>query len=350
MLTQPTIHPKQRKTTWIEKRFHTWFHCGDRCVTARCVVTWCRNSPLWRWSLQVQTRKPPAAWRGPSASGWSVTRNQYLQEVTAETHTRAHTHTQTPQQSLWAHRVGVQFNLTKEEDSGTTRYHFCSISLQRTSTLYARETITVHQICDSAPDCANAPRVKSFSEYLHESLEMQSSQNALLLAWRRLKKTKRARSQRETHTTNLSVWNCWRAPPPARRIGRLRVWNSLPPHPNKSGHRGYAAATVTSQEAAAGWQRRCQTLDLERRDQVTSRLFVGFVFFFFGLCLSLSPGTAVTSLSKVKSSSSVGGWCCRGQFDTAAVSCSSNKIHTWIRPAGHESTKMHWRERKEEES
>lgn len=177
---------------------------------------------------------------------------------------------------------------------------------------------------------------------------MQSSQHALLLAWRRLKKTKRARSQRETHTTNLSVWNCWRAPPPARRIGRLRVWNSLPPHPNKSGHRGYAAATVTSQEAAAGWQRRCQTLDLERRDQVTSRLFVGFVFFFFGLCLSLSPGTAVTSLSKVKSSSSVGGWCCRGQFDTAAVSCSSNKIHTWIRPAGHETTKMRWRERRRE--
>lgn len=47
-----------------------------------------------------------------------------------------------------------------------------------------------------------------------------------------------------------------------------------------------------------------------------------------------SPGTTVTSRSSVKSSSSVGGWCWRGQVDTAAVSCSSSRIHTWIRPVG----------------
>lgn len=47
-----------------------------------------------------------------------------------------------------------------------------------------------------------------------------------------------------------------------------------------------------------------------------------------------SPGTTATSRSSAKSSSSVGGWCCRGHVDTAAVSCSSNKIHTWIRPEG----------------
>lgn len=54
----------------------------------------------------------------------------------------------------------------------------------------------------------------------------------------------------------------------------------------------------------------------------------------FGACVCVLPGIVVTSLSRVKSSSRVGGWCWRGQFDTAAVSCSSNKIHTWIRPAG----------------
>lgn len=52
-------------------------------------------------------------------------------------------------------------------------------------------------------------------------------------------------------------------------------------------------------------------------------------------CSRSSPGTAATSLSRVKSSSRVGGWCCRGQLDTAAVSCSNSKIHTWIKPAGH---------------
>lgn len=51
------------------------------------------------------------------------------------------------------------------------------------------------------------------------------------------------------------------------------------------------------------------------------------------------PGTAVTSLSRVKSSSRVGGWCWRGQFETAAVSCSSNKTHTWIRP-GRRKTRL----------
>lgn len=51
-----------------------------------------------------------------------------------------------------------------------------------------------------------------------------------------------------------------------------------------------------------------------------------------------SPGTTVTSRSSVKSSSSVGGWCCRGQVDTAAVSCSSSRIHTWIRPVWGQGT------------
>lgn len=51
-----------------------------------------------------------------------------------------------------------------------------------------------------------------------------------------------------------------------------------------------------------------------------------------------SPGTTATSRSRAKSSSSVGGWCCRGQVDTAAVSCSSSRIHTWIRPGGGGAT------------
>ena len=197
-----------------------------------------------------------------------------------------------------------------------------------------------------------------------------------------------------THThTHLSVWNCWHAPPPARSTARWRVWSLQPPHPSRSGRRGYAAATVTSQEAAAGWQRRWQTPDLQgghtwtvsdrsliglSRYQIIYRLITGgrrilFSFVsrssrwgitllgltscdwlgdqkmfhcsvgkkllcclrFMSRCVCVLPGTLVTSLSRVKSSSRVGGWCWRGQLDTAAVSCSSNKIHTWIRPAGH---------------
>lgn len=45
------------------------------------------------------------------------------------------------------------------------------------------------------------------------------------------------------------------------------------------------------------------------------------------------PGILVTSRRSSNSSSSVGGWCWRGQFDTAAVSCSNRRIHTCIRPA-----------------
>lgn len=45
-----------------------------------------------------------------------------------------------------------------------------------------------------------------------------------------------------------------------------------------------------------------------------------------------SPGVLVTSLNSSKSKSKVGGWCCRGQLDTAAVSCSSRMIQTSIRP------------------
>ncbi len=65
------------------------------------------------------------------------------------------------------------------------------------------------------------------------------------------------------------------------------------------------------------------------------------------LCVCVLPGVVVTSLSRVKSSSRVGGWCWRGQFDTAAVSCSSNKIHTWIRPAGQKTHTAGVRERGE---
>lgn len=44
------------------------------------------------------------------------------------------------------------------------------------------------------------------------------------------------------------------------------------------------------------------------------------------------PGVLVTSLNSSKSKSKVGGWCCRGQLDTAAVSCSNRMIQTSIRP------------------
>lgn len=44
------------------------------------------------------------------------------------------------------------------------------------------------------------------------------------------------------------------------------------------------------------------------------------------------PGVLVTSLSSSKSKSKVGGWCCLGQLDTAAVSCSNRMIQTSIRP------------------
>lgn len=71
-----------------------------------------------------------------------------------------------------------------------------------------------------------------------------------------------------TAVCHLSVWNCWHAPPPARTTGRWRVWSLPPLHPSTSDHHCFAAATVTSQEAAAGWQRRWQTLDLEGGDRV----------------------------------------------------------------------------------
>lgn len=52
------------------------------------------------------------------------------------------------------------------------------------------------------------------------------------------------------------------------------------------------------------------------------------------------PGTEETSLSSANSSSSVGGWCVRGQLETAAVSCSSNRIQTWIRPVTDRDIKV----------
>lgn len=33
----------------------------------------------------------------------------------------------------------------------------------------------------------------------------------------------------------------------------------------------------------------------------------------------------------------MGGWCCRGQVDTAAASCSSSRIQTWTRPGGRDA-------------
>lgn len=66
--------------------------------------------------------------------------------------------------------------------------------------------------------------------------------------------------------SHLSVWSCWYAPPPARSRGQWRAWSLQPPRPSRRGHLGYAAATVTSQEAAAGWQRRWRNLDLREGD------------------------------------------------------------------------------------
>lgn len=51
------------------------------------------------------------------------------------------------------------------------------------------------------------------------------------------------------------------------------------------------------------------------------------------------PGVLVTSLNSSKSRSKVGGWCCRGQMDTAAVSCSNRMIQTSIRP-GKQNTDL----------
>lgn len=50
------------------------------------------------------------------------------------------------------------------------------------------------------------------------------------------------------------------------------------------------------------------------------------------------PGVLVTSLNSSKSKSKVGGWCCLGQLDTAAVSCSNRMIQTSIRPGKKRQT------------
>lgn len=148
-----------------------------------------------------------------------------------------------------------------------------------------------------------------------------------------------------------------------------RVWSSMLPCPSMSGRHGYAAARVTSQEVEAGWQQKGRSLDLDekvviRDGQQIFHFFSVHIFFCYYLVVYLFehiillisikwkshnyspvsnkalPGTEETSLSSANSSSSVGGWCVRGQLETAAVSCSSNRIQTWIRPVTDRDIKV----------